>query len=829
MGGEHKLDLTSDVTHLLVGDTDTPKYKYVAKEREDVYVLRPEWVDAVREQWMEAKQIDLDSLHREHRMPTLAGSKVCITGFDDLNFRARLQKNVLENGGEYTGDLTKDVTHLIARKPEGKKYEYGMQWQKKVVSLQWYKDTLDRGMQLEESAYHPTISPNEQGVGAWNRGKSQSLGLGKRARVAEQPGPEPARKLRRVASARLNSQNDNMWSDLTHSRVETSIEADAAIPLKSPKSMPELREPPEHAVREGDATKDMPRGADEQAFEGRYFAVHGFDPRRDRLLRGVVNNLNGTLVESMTALRELSGVTADNKILLVPHQTPLEQLPSYDSSESTFAIASELWVEHCMHLKLYTPPRNYPLGRLLARSKPPGFGRLVINATGFVGIVPNHIDKMVRLFGAQYEQTFKVGVSLLICNRQNQNQAKLDMAKRWGIPVVAESWLWACIQENRRASFEAHALYLPKAVHTIAQPDKLIGAPAQLNGAEKMANETAEKMPSETGTMAAHVLTSKQFQTKSTILELPGSDFALHDKAGQKRRLESDNVHMIGEGRQHSSTSRTEHALQPISHNLSPKRPTLANSKSKKRLFQTLDCPSSDVENQNAAEEYHAQFAQTAAGGGAADAADAKSLNSEIQDFLDMKSKLKEKASEDAAAKGGAKRKLLGRALSNLSNASSTSHVRQSRASSVDTVNTDGVGSEIGMSASLNSKQGERSENGKRFVGRAKSKMSGGHLASSAIMAAAEHGLEEQQWSEEAPAPALTQLVYEDPEEAIQLRESLAAKRRQRSKLGQKDTDPRPPRQRDEPKRIRDDDLVMGAWGGGRRTRQKAPQGVSDF
>ena len=71
MGAEHKLDLTSDVTHLLVGDTDTLKYKYVAREREDVKVLRPEWIEAVRDCWMAAKAVDLDALAVEYCLPYL--------------------------------------------------------------------------------------------------------------------------------------------------------------------------------------------------------------------------------------------------------------------------------------------------------------------------------------------------------------------------------------------------------------------------------------------------------------------------------------------------------------------------------------------------------------------------------------------------------------------------------------------------------------------------------------------------------------------------------------------------------------------------------------
>ena len=83
MGAAHKLDLTSDVTHLIVGDTDTPKYKYVAKERPDVRVLRPEWVEAVRSVWLEGGETDVAALELRYRLPTFAGLKICVTGFED--------------------------------------------------------------------------------------------------------------------------------------------------------------------------------------------------------------------------------------------------------------------------------------------------------------------------------------------------------------------------------------------------------------------------------------------------------------------------------------------------------------------------------------------------------------------------------------------------------------------------------------------------------------------------------------------------------------------------------------------------------------------------
>jgi DNA replication regulator DPB11 len=83
MGAQHKFDLTSDVTHLIVGAYETPKYRYVAKERPDVKVLMPSWVTAVRQLWIEDRPIDLDYLERAHTLPTFAGSHICMTGFED--------------------------------------------------------------------------------------------------------------------------------------------------------------------------------------------------------------------------------------------------------------------------------------------------------------------------------------------------------------------------------------------------------------------------------------------------------------------------------------------------------------------------------------------------------------------------------------------------------------------------------------------------------------------------------------------------------------------------------------------------------------------------
>lgn len=131
--------------------------------------------------------------------------------------RMGLHDSVNANGGTYHGDLTKAVTHLVAASPKGKKYEYAGNWGIKTVSLEWIRDSLERGMALEESLYRPTMPLEERGLGAVNRKSIPSPNLGKRSRP-DDPKTDSVnggrRKLRRTASTRLESQSEGLWADI---------------------------------------------------------------------------------------------------------------------------------------------------------------------------------------------------------------------------------------------------------------------------------------------------------------------------------------------------------------------------------------------------------------------------------------------------------------------------------------------------------------------------------------------------------------------------------------------------------------------------------------
>lgn len=84
MGAVCEFDLTNDVTHLIVGNPySTPKYRYVAKERPDVKPMTLDWIEAMRQLWMNDVEIDVEALEKEHALPILHSLKFSMTGCDD--------------------------------------------------------------------------------------------------------------------------------------------------------------------------------------------------------------------------------------------------------------------------------------------------------------------------------------------------------------------------------------------------------------------------------------------------------------------------------------------------------------------------------------------------------------------------------------------------------------------------------------------------------------------------------------------------------------------------------------------------------------------------
>ena len=733
-------------------------------------------------------------------------------------FRAQLQDNIAANGGEYRGDLTKSVTHLIAMAPEGKKYEYAAQWNLKIVSLRWYKDCLERGMILNEDVYHPTVLADEQGKGAWNRTASARLQLGKRSRD-DPPLQEAPRKLRRTASAKLGSQTEDMWGDIMSggfdSRQKPELDAHAALPTSDlvPNLKPTVLESESFVLADSEETACpsdtlaplplRPKGY----FEGGRYMVFGFPAQKKAKLQEVLDQNAGTVIESWDAL---AAGDIETSYVIVPHDLPRQGFPEIGGLPSYVHVVTEMWIERCLYRRGFLDPIEHPVNTPAHTQLIIGFGLLTINSTGFEGIELLHISRSVPLLGAKYSETLHPDVSVLVCNKTKPSQEKIHHALSWDVTVVSEGWLWACYRSGRKENFDRYRLGRRK-----------LGDGSNGKNAQKKSNaqtvEEVRRQGEQDSTKTVTTAVSEICSAKKSALAKEVSELNRRTNSGPRDNMPGADFYDLGE-KELSARDEEREADLPLQEINSNSPPQPATGRRKKPLFQSLDgntsappsqagqedvAPSEPVATIPIKREHIPQHSE--------------SLNGAIYDLLKRKAQTKNTAASSDTSSPSKKKRLLGRAVSNMSNSS-----RHSRASSIGSENTDGVGSVIGTDPSQPVRPKSVSNaRGASFTGKASAK------SDQATPTFVDLGLSRDEHAEEEPAPQMTQLGYADSDDAILMREKLAEKRRARSRQGQESSIV----QKDD-KRIKDDDALLGTgWGAGRRTRHKdrSPEGMKGF
>lgn len=459
---------------MIVGDYDTPKYRHVAKERPDVRVMTPAWVEAVRNLWVQDAEIDFLALEKEWQLrtfetgggePTTDGTEpqrrkllCCMTGFEDPAERQQIIDMVEGNGGLYTGDLTKRVTHLIVCKPEGRKFHAAKSWGVVTVSVEWVNDSVERGLILDERLYDPILPPEQRGVGAWNKQRARVSSLGKRLRESNTAREEGKRKLRKTTSMKLNSQRDNLWGDIL-GKPQASEPPPVVVLPQVPANPATL--PPTHITQptqpsagksldtQGSKLSSFGVPDDSAIFASCCFYVHGFSAQKTEILVNIVASLGGLICHSLDEVVSTSGAQLAHRFLIVPQTSPPETHPRLPDN---VYIITEFYIERCMHKKYFFDPSQHVIGRPFPRFPIPDFEELVVCSAGFTGVDLNQVDKSVRQLGARYEERFTANVSLLVCPSLSVvRKQKLEMALAWKVPVVSADWLWECISTGFRA------------------------------------------------------------------------------------------------------------------------------------------------------------------------------------------------------------------------------------------------------------------------------------------------------------------------------------------------------------------------------------------
>ncbi|CAL5870835.1 uncharacterized protein PFLUO_LOCUS5076 [Penicillium psychrofluorescens] len=480
MGATHSSHLTPHVTHLLVGDPDTEKYKYVARHRNDVAVVKPEWIEAVRQPWMQGEDTDIRALQEQHKYPVFGGLTICITGFEDKGFRKYMEQTAMENGAEFRTDLTKSVTHLVARNGEGEKYKYATQWNVTVVTLKWFTDCLERGMILDANPYHPMVPLEKQGAGAWERPSVAAKGQSENERTASvelSSNPRP-RKLRRTASTKLVGQNEGIWGDIvgtgfaTHQvkgfqsgqqqeRDGTSSRSvpviQAAMSFASETTFSGAVEAPQPPPETKTTTSA------EGFLQGSYFLISGFSSKQTGVLRHHLQFNGAQLVDSLSEFSRPSiPKTGRGLYIMVPYKTPRSEIPSTDDMAFECEIVTDMWLERCLDARTLVPPESHVASTPFPKFPIPGFSGMRICSTGFARIDLLHLSKLVDLMGASYDEFLTPKASVLICNDpQSASHEKLRHTSEWGVSAVSADWLWISIQTGQKKPFEPYIVRRP--------------------------------------------------------------------------------------------------------------------------------------------------------------------------------------------------------------------------------------------------------------------------------------------------------------------------------------------------------------------------------
>lgn len=500
MGASTRADLTVEVTHLVVGHWDSPKYHYVAQFRPDVRPMTLDWIATVRNLWVNDHDIDMDLLERQHTLPTFASLQISLTGCDDTVERQAISDRITANGGNYDGNLTKQITHLISFRTEGNKYKAAKSWGLRIVSAEWLSDSLERGMILNEKYYDPSLPIDERGKGAWDKERPRINPSKKRAREQTQSGVEEGkRKLRRTASTKLNTQSQSIWGDIVGSGNNIQVSrsgiwdtSDSFGPAENEgsKKSKEVTLPKAKTL---DLVQELNQPVGGIFHECRFW-IHGFSTKHTQILG------NHLIAHDGKVLQNESELSAPNSrkltYMIVPSHLPPSKYPNLNSEVE---IITDWWVERCLHLKTYLEPKEHVLGRPFPKFPIEGFNGLKISSAAFTGIDILHVKRATELLGGTYSEDMTPQSSVLVTKSiVSLRKDKLEHAQEWNIPIVTADWLWDSIKSGTRVPFAKYRCRATKqpASAPISRKESI---PRHVSNPEQTSNEnTGSKSRSST-------------------------------------------------------------------------------------------------------------------------------------------------------------------------------------------------------------------------------------------------------------------------------------------------------------------------------------------
>lgn len=381
-----------------------------------------------------------------------------------------------------------------------------------------------------------------------------------------------------------------------------------------------------------------------------------------------------------------------NGYILIPHTNSDPDSRPLSENEHQPVLVTDMWIERCLYRKQFEAPQASVTNTPFRQFPIAGFEKLAVCSTGFQGISLVHMSKAVKLMGATYDEFFTPKASALLCNAVTLGHEKLLHAQIWGVPAVKPEWLWDCIRKGELLPFES---YLVQPLHKPNEISRSVEAPipqhklAKYSPSEKtiekigMTLKKATKIPLPLEEGNKHQVKDALSSSEQVhVVDLnPWSTTATRPSGIDENRLLDTNTTIdTALTANISLDDESPHTLLPTSgplHEISPNTSQPTQSTSPEKPPQ----PSASAEKMPSPQK--------------PDSTSSSSLGPAISSLLAHHQRVTNNASATSSSEQPRpyrrRRQLLGRAPSNLSSHS----INLSRASSVDTMNTDGLGTPL--------------------------------------------------------------------------------------------------------------------------------------
>uniref|UniRef100_J3N6K9 BRCT domain-containing protein n=2 Tax=Oryza brachyantha TaxID=4533 RepID=J3N6K9_ORYBR len=145
MGGILQNKGYMDANFVIAKDVLAAKYKWALNTLKKP-IVSMSWLEQC---WIEHRVVP----HEPYRIPPFSGLNICITKLN-VDERRELAKIIVQNGGQYSANLTRRCTHLVANEPGGDKYVVAQKWGNiHIVDPKWIYQSVARKAYLDESTY----------------------------------------------------------------------------------------------------------------------------------------------------------------------------------------------------------------------------------------------------------------------------------------------------------------------------------------------------------------------------------------------------------------------------------------------------------------------------------------------------------------------------------------------------------------------------------------------------------------------------------------------------------------------------------------------------